>query len=99
MVMNERATAAVKPAVKIKTSSMSQSQRTERHEAPHSPLDQILFLQRAIGNQAVQSLFKSRAIQTKFKTGKRDTIYRQAADPAVDGIMRMPNPAIQPKPT
>jgi hypothetical protein len=99
MVMSEKATAAVKTTETKKTPSISQSQRTETPEVTRSPLDQILFLQRAIGNQGVQKLFKSGVIQAKLKTGEPNDIYEQEAYPAADGIMRMPNPTIQPKPT
>jgi hypothetical protein len=99
MVMSDKATAAVKTTETKKTLSISQSERTERPEGTHSPLDRILFLQRAIGNQAVQRLFKSGVIQAKRKISEPNDLYKQEADPVVDRIMGMPNPTIQPNPT
>jgi hypothetical protein len=84
--MSEKAAATVKTTEVKKTNSSSQSQRTERSEAPHSPVDQILFLQRTIGNQAVQRLFKSSVIQAKLKIGAPNDIYEQEADRVADQV-------------
>ena len=99
MLMSDKATAAVKTTETKKTLSISQSERTERPEGTHSPLDRILFLQKAIGNQAVQRLFKSGVIQAKRKISEPNDLYEQEADPVADGIMWMPDHSIQPKPT
>ena len=45
-------------------------------------------LQRAIGNQAVQSLFKSGHIYPKLKIGAPNDIYEQEADRVADQVMR-----------
>ncbi len=45
-----------------------------------SPADRILYLQRTAGNQAIQRLIKSRALQAKLKIGQPDDIYEQEAD-------------------
>jgi hypothetical protein len=57
-----------------------------------------LRLQQELGNQAVQRLFKSGSIQAKLKIGPPNDIYEQEADRVADQVMRMPAPAIQPKP-
>ena len=64
-----------------------------------SPIDQILSLQRGIGNQAVQRLFMAATIQPKLRIGQPNDIYEQEADRVADEVLRMPDPAIQPKPT
>src|SRR5262245_9945526 len=97
MVMSDKATAPVKTTETKKTLSISQSERTERPEGTHSPLDRILFLQRAIGNQAVQRLFKSGVIQAKRKISEPNDLHEQEADPVADGIMWMPDHSIQQK--
>jgi len=51
------------------------------------------------GNQAVQRLFKTGAIQPKLRIGQPNDIYEQEADRVADEVMRMPEPIIQPKPT
>jgi len=63
-----------------------------------SPIDQILHLQRTIGNQAVQGLFKSGVIRTKLKIGQPNDIYEQEADRVADEVMRMSEQTVQTKP-
>jgi hypothetical protein len=58
----------------------------------NSSVEQILHLQRTIGNQAVQRLIKSGSIQTKLKINKPNNKYEQEADRAADKVMRMPKP-------
>lgn len=62
-----------------------------------SPADRILQLQRTAGNQAVQKLIKSRALQTKLKIGQPNDIYEQEADRVAEQVTRMPNPFLQRK--
>ncbi len=57
-----------------------------------SPDNQIEYLQRTIGNQAVQRLFKSEDIQAKLKIGKSNDKYEKEADRIADIVMRMPDP-------
>ena len=68
--------AAKKPEVKrenlayhIKNADQSQSMS--------SPADQVLYLQRTIGNQAVQRLIKSGALQAKLRIGQLGDMYEQ----------------------
>ena len=85
--------AAKKPEVKrenlayhIKNADQSQSMS--------SPVDQVLYLQRTIGNQAVQRLIKSGALQAKLKIGQPGDKYEQEADRVADAVMRMPEEGI-----
>lgn len=55
-----------------------------------SPVDQILSLQKTVGNQAVQKLFRSGAIQAKKRCGQPGDKYEQEADRVADQVMRMP---------
>jgi len=71
-------------------------QRTGFSRPPVLPINKILFLQRTLGNQAVQRLFTTNPIQTKLRIGQND-IYEQEADRVADEVMRMPEPTIQPK--
>jgi hypothetical protein len=57
-----------------------------------SPSDCILYLQRTIGNQAVQRLIKSGALQAKLRIGQPGDKYEQEADRVADAVMRMPEP-------
>lgn len=61
----------------------------------NSPVGQILHLQRTIGNQAVQRLFKSSVIPAKLKIGQPNDIYEQEADRVVEQVMNMPEPRLQ----
>src|SRR5262249_53251738 len=63
-----------------------------RTSAPSHP---ILQLQRTIGNQAVQHLLRSGAIQPKLAISQPGDIYEQEADRVADEVMRMPAPVIQ----
>jgi len=90
MAVSEKATATVK-TTEIKATSSSQSQRTERSEITNSPMDQILFLQRTVGNQAVHRLFKSGFLQAKLRIGRPDDVYEQEADRVAEHVMLMPD--------
>lgn len=54
-----------------------------------SPADRILQLQRTAGNQAVQRLIKSRALQAKLKISKPNDIYEQEAERVADQVVGM----------
>ena len=83
--MYERAKVAVKKS-KTKEFKTAQTQKN-RFNNHSSPLAQILFLQRTIGNQAVESLFKSGIIQAKLKIGKPNDIYEQEADRVAEQVI------------
>jgi Domain of unknown function (DUF4157)/Lysine-specific metallo-endopeptidase len=82
------------PEVK-KSSSNSRVRKTERLQSMDTPVDRILFLQRTIGNQAVQRLIKSGALQAKLRIGQPGDVYEQEADRVADAVMRMPEPGVQ----
>ena len=73
-----------------------------------SPVDQFIILQKTIGNQVVQRLVENVAgplsgvggqIQSKLEINQPGDKYEQEADRVADEVMRMPEPAIQRKPT
>ncbi len=68
--MKERSKAINKTPEIRKENSATQSQRTELPFSVNSPTDQIVYLHKTIGNQAVQRLFKSGVIQAKLKIGE-----------------------------
>ncbi len=82
-----------------KENVISQTRETESSQPMNSPVDRILFLQRTIGNQAVQRLFNSGAIQAKLRIGQPNDKYEQEADRISEQVMRMPEPVIQRTPT
>lgn len=77
----------------------SRPSRTGSYQPGSSPLAQILNLQRTIGNQAVQRLFKSGIIQAKLRIGQPGDVYEQEADRVAEQVMRMPEPGVNLKPT
>jgi hypothetical protein len=57
-----------------------------------SPVEQILYLQRTIGNRAVQRLIKSEALQTKLTKGQPNGMHEQEADRIADQVTLVPEP-------
>jgi len=82
-----------KPEVK-RDNTVSHTQKKERVKTKATPVDQVLHLQRTIGNQAVQRLFKSGVLQAKLKIGKPGDKYEQEADRVAEQVMRMSEPKI-----
>jgi outer membrane protein OmpA-like peptidoglycan-associated protein len=60
--------------------------------ALRTPKPAHLTLQRALGNQRVQALGSSRAIQAKLRVSQPDDPYEREADRVADTVMRMPAP-------
>ena len=82
------------PIVKRSNSSL-RIQMKKTSQPLKSPADRILFLQRTIGNQAVQRLIKSGTLQAKLRIGQPGDRYEQEADRVADAVMRMPEPGVQ----
>jgi len=59
------------------------------------PDNDILMLQKRVGNQAVQRLVNSRIIQAKLTVGQPNDKYEQEADRVADEVMRMPEAKVQ----
>ncbi len=96
--MSERVKVPTKAPEAKKENVMSQTRETESSQSMNSPGDRILFLQRTIGNQAVQRLFNSGAIQAKLRIGQPNDKYEQEADRISEQVMRMPEPQLQRQP-
>ena len=56
-----------------------------------SPINEVLNLQQTAGNQAVQGLLKSGALQPKLKIGQPGDRYELEADRMAEQVMRMPD--------
>jgi len=85
--------ASKKPKVERFKTTQTQKNRFNNHS---SPLDQILFLQRTIGNQVVERLIRNvhsplsvvrEQIQAKLKIGQPNDIYEQEADRVAEQIV------------
>ena len=81
--------------LEAKRNSSLRIQRKKSSQPLKSPADRILFLQRTIGNQAVQRLIKSGTLQAKLKIGQPGDKYEQEADRVADAVMRMPEQGVQ----
>jgi hypothetical protein len=57
--------------------------------------DPLLAGQQALGNQAVQHLLLTGALQAKLRVGRPDDSYEQEADRVADTVMRMPEPEVR----
>jgi hypothetical protein len=96
--MNERSKIATKSPNSRKEKLVSQSNKTELSQHINSPIDHILYLQRTVGNQAVQRMMKSGVLQTKLNIGQPGDKYEQEADRVAEQVMRMPEPHGQRQP-
>jgi len=66
------------------------------HSSESNPFfDNVLFLQRTIGNKAVQRLYKSWEVQAKLAVSQPRDFYEQEADRVAEMVMRMPEPQVQ----
>lgn len=88
--MAERTKLIAKTPEAKKNNQVSPTRKPEPSQSISSPIDQILYLQRTIGNQAVQRLFKSGVIHAKLRIGQPNDVYEQEADRVAEQVMRMP---------
>ena len=93
--MAEKVQHSTKTAEVKRENSASKTRKIESPQSMSSPVDQVMYLQRTIGNQAVQRLIKSGALQAKLKIGQPGDMYEQEADRVADAVMRMPEPGVQ----
>jgi hypothetical protein len=84
--MSEAVQVAAKAPLANKEAQSQKGQKPELMQSRDSPIEKILFLQRTIGNQAVERLIRSGAFQTKFRIGHPADEYEQEADQ----VMRIP---------
>ena len=93
--MREMVGLNVKKSVVNRDNSDSRMRRTNHSRSVNPSVDQILFLQRTVGNQAVQRLLRSGALQAKLRIGQPGDVYEQEADRVADAVMRMPEMGVQ----
>ena len=80
---------------KAKRINMNSQEQKKFLQSTNSPADRILYLQRTIGNQAVQRMIRSGALQAKLRIGQPGDVHEQEADRVADAVMRMPEPGVQ----
>ncbi|CAG0986641.1 hypothetical protein METP2_02314 [Methanosarcinales archaeon] len=93
--MVEATQVSAKASVANKENKVPSTQKSDFVQSMNSPVEQILFLQRTIGNQAVGRLLKSGALQAKLKVGQPGDTYEQEADRVAEQVMRMPQMQVQ----
>jgi len=92
--MAERITVNSRKPLSTKENLISQKRKTN-FRSNSSPFNRILYLQRTIGNQAVQRMVRSGALQAKLRIGQHGDVYEQEADRVADAVMRMPEPGVR----
>lgn len=93
--MVEATQVSAKASVANKENKVPSTQKSDFVQSMSSPVEQILFLQRTVGNQAVGRLIKSGVLQAKLKVGQPGDIYEQEADRVAGQVMRMPHMQVQ----
>ena len=83
-----------KKPVSMKENLISHKRKTD-FRSNSSPVNRILYLQRTIGNQAVQRMVRSGALQAKLRIGQPGDVYEQEADRVADAVKWMPEPQVQ----
>ncbi|MCX9012822.1 MAG: DUF4157 domain-containing protein, partial [Candidatus Methanoperedens sp.] len=81
---------AAKAPVANKENKVPKTQKPEFSQSMDSPIEQVLFLQRTIGNRAVKRLIRSGALQAKLKVSQPGDKYEQEADRVAEQVMRTP---------
>lgn len=94
--MSQKATATKVTASKSNPPSSSMG-KVGNHSISSS-YEQILHLQRTIGNAAIQRLYETGRLQAKLTIGQPNDKYEQEADRVADQIMSMPASQIRTKP-
>lgn len=78
--------------------SVLRRRRLDSLQPQNASFGNVFFLQRAIGNQGVQRLLRSGAIQAKLKIGEPNDTFEWSADRVADLVMQMSESTVQPKP-
>jgi hypothetical protein len=97
-MMSMRATTANKTSKMAKGAPVPKTNITGFPQPAASPAHGLALLQRSLGNQAVERLYRSALIQAKLTIGAPNDIFEQEADRVADQVMRMPGPVVQTKP-
>ncbi|NIM15091.1 MAG: hypothetical protein GTO45_24270 [Candidatus Aminicenantes bacterium] len=79
-----------------KKNPVSSKSRADLSQSLDSPVKQILYLQKTIGNWAVTRLFQTGAIQARFKIGKPNDVHEKEADKMANEVVTMSEPVSAP---
>ncbi len=78
--MSKKAISTIRTTEAKRVNPVSRTRKTDRSQQGNPLADQIMFLQRTIGNQAVQRLIKSGRLQAKLTINPPGDIYEQETD-------------------
>src|SRR6478672_2647639 len=70
--------------------SSSQANKADLSPLRNTPIGQISFLQRTVGNRGVERLLKSGLIQAKLKVNEPGDIYEEEADRIASQVLATP---------
>ena len=88
--MSKNTKLSVNKSKEKRSNKVSLARKKKFVETSSLPIDQISNLQKTIGNQAVQRLYKSGIFQAKLRIGKPGDKYEMEADRVADQVLRMP---------
>jgi hypothetical protein len=86
--MGEKSQISAEKSDAKKVNPTSQTQNADFHGSERLTFNRILFLQKTIGNHAVQGLFKSGVIQAKLRISRPNDIYEQKAGRLVKQVIQ-----------
>jgi hypothetical protein len=87
--MGERSRTMQKRSEPKQHHGVSEVKKTNLSSSKDVPVEQVLRLQRTIGNRAVSRLIRSGTLQANLTLGKPNDIYEKEAEQVVDRVMRM----------
>lgn len=83
-----------KPEIKNKHLA-PQKQKPDPAQFTDPAIERVLFLQRTIGNHAVQRMMKSGVLQAKLNIGQPGDKYEREADRIAEQVIRLSEPQVQ----
>ncbi|MFX0197879.1 MAG: DUF4157 domain-containing protein [Candidatus Hodarchaeota archaeon] len=93
--MSQKSKVAAKTPESKKGNSVSKLPKPNFPHPLNSSVDQILFLQRTTGNQAVQRLIKSGSVHPNLKISQPNDIYEQEADRIAERVLHTPETQVK----
>jgi len=96
--MSDRATTADEKSAVQRKKKIRTENKPHHESGPRTAHDQIMLLQRTIGNKAAGRLLRPGLIQPKLTVSHPNDIHEQEADRVADEVMRMPDAVMQRQP-
>src|SRR5439155_7405151 len=84
------ATSSIEKSAPTRPRAISGPQRPRPSQAAVLPMDHLLFVQRTLGNRAVERFLTAHVVQPQLEMGAPGDVFEQEADRVADTVMRMP---------